>query len=37
MFVDLKAAFDAVRQEKLWREMERCKISKRLIERVKEV
>ena len=36
-FVDLNAAFDIFRRERLWRDMERCKISKGLTEKVKEV
>ena len=36
MFVDLRAAFDLVDRETLWELMERKRISKYLIERVKE-
>ena len=36
-FVDLNAAFDILRRERLWRDMERCKISEGLTEKVKEV
>lgn len=37
MFVDLKATFDIVKRDKLWRSMENCRIEKSLIERIKEV
>ena len=37
MFDDLKAVFDTVKRDKLWRSMENCRIEKGLIERIKEV
>ena len=37
MFVDLKTAFDTVQREKLWRDMEKSRIEKGLIERVKVI
>lgn len=37
MFVDLKAAFDIVKRDKLWRRLKNCKIEKGLIKRIKEV